>query len=623
MKKIVFNIGLTLCIMLSCSKDIEQPTPAPVIPPTISTFSPTTGTSGTEITINGKNFTGVTAVSFGGVGAASFSVVNSTIITATVSTGSSGEVKIVTASGTATLAGFTYTTPIPAINIKSFSPMSGSAGAQVTIIGKSFTGLTAVSFGGTAAASFNVANDTTVIATVGTGASGDVKVVGPSGMASLAGFTYSILPPTISSVSQNTGTTNSSIIITGTNLTGATAVSFGGTAASSFSVVNATSISAVIGTGNSGDIVVTTPGGNATFSGFKYTDPIVTACKIPDAVNQAIAIGFSKRLNRTSSIGTVKVGVIFVDFSDAVATKTPKELFDQFISSHAEEFLKTVSYNNITVQFEPTFQWFRMSKTASNYNITVVNGHSNYIKEAISVADAKVDFSKFNHVLVVSDPANSPLANGPTYIGSPGNGLSVDGIVLSNAITSGRDMVAWPKGLWFCHEFGHSMGLIDFYSYSGAMAHRYVGDYSIMGKISGVSPEYLGWERWILGWINDNQVVCQGNVGNGSVTLTAIEIKGGIKLLTIPIDANSILVVECRRKLGYDKSLSKEGPLVYLVDTKLGSGNGAVKVLPMDDADESKLQAPLSISQTLTYKNISITYKSKSNDGDLIAFEKK
>ena len=217
MQKIVFKIGLTLCIMLSCSKDIEQPTPAPVITPTISTFSPTTGTSGTEISINGKNFTGVTAVSFGGVAAASFSVVNSTIITATVSTGSSGEVKIVTSSGTATIAGFTFTTPIPAINIKSFSPMSGSAGAQVTIIGKSFTGLTAVSFGGTVAASFNVANDTTVIATIGTGASGDVKVVGPSGMASLAGFTYTILPPTISSGSQNTGTPNSSITITRKN----------------------------------------------------------------------------------------------------------------------------------------------------------------------------------------------------------------------------------------------------------------------------------------------------------------------------------------------------------------------------------------------------------------------
>ena len=43
-----------------------------------------------------------------------------------------------------------------------------------------------------------------------------------------------------------------SVVITGTNLTGATAVSFGGTAAQSFTVNSATQITAIVGSGSSG-----------------------------------------------------------------------------------------------------------------------------------------------------------------------------------------------------------------------------------------------------------------------------------------------------------------------------------------------------------------------------------
>ena len=54
--------------------------------PTISSFTPTSGTSGTIVTINGTNFVGVSAVKFNGTNA-SFTVVNATQITATVPAG--------------------------------------------------------------------------------------------------------------------------------------------------------------------------------------------------------------------------------------------------------------------------------------------------------------------------------------------------------------------------------------------------------------------------------------------------------------------------------------------------------------------------------------------------------
>ena len=78
----------------------------------------------------------------------------------------------------------------PNVIISSFSPTLAANGATVTIHGVGFTGATAVSFGGTAAASFAVVNDSTLTAIVSNGSSGTVQVTSPSGVGISAGFTY-------------------------------------------------------------------------------------------------------------------------------------------------------------------------------------------------------------------------------------------------------------------------------------------------------------------------------------------------------------------------------------------------------------------------------------------------
>ena len=84
-------------------------------------------------------------------------------------------------------------------------------------------------------------------------------------------------PPTITSFTSTSGYSGSSIVITGTNFTGATAVSFGGTAAASFTVNSATQITAVVGTGGaSGSVSVTTPSGSTSLAGFTYLGFITT-----------------------------------------------------------------------------------------------------------------------------------------------------------------------------------------------------------------------------------------------------------------------------------------------------------------------------------------------------------
>jgi photosystem II stability/assembly factor-like uncharacterized protein len=103
--------------------------------PFIQSFTPTSGVSGTAVTIIGDNFTDATAVSFGGTPAASFTIDSSKGITAILATGASGSVSVTNAYGTAATPGFTYGN-IP--SILSVSPITGPIGSSVTISGTNF-----------------------------------------------------------------------------------------------------------------------------------------------------------------------------------------------------------------------------------------------------------------------------------------------------------------------------------------------------------------------------------------------------------------------------------------------------------------------------------------------------
>lgn len=74
--------------------------------------------------------------------------------------------------------------------VSSFAPLEGKIGDEIIIKGINFTTATGVSFGGKAAASFNVTSDSTIAAIVAEGSSGTVSVTNHKGSKSLAGFIY-------------------------------------------------------------------------------------------------------------------------------------------------------------------------------------------------------------------------------------------------------------------------------------------------------------------------------------------------------------------------------------------------------------------------------------------------
>ncbi len=157
--------------------------------PTITSFTPSSGPIGTTVTITGTNFTPTSAVAFNNTPAAA-TVLNSTTISTVVAPGTTtGPISVTTLGGTAvSAANFTI---IQAPVITSFTPTIGGTGTVVTITGVNFTGTTTVTFGGNAAQAFTVVDDSTITATVGSGASGTISVTNPGGTAvSSAIFTF-------------------------------------------------------------------------------------------------------------------------------------------------------------------------------------------------------------------------------------------------------------------------------------------------------------------------------------------------------------------------------------------------------------------------------------------------
>ncbi|HWK06806.1 MAG TPA: IPT/TIG domain-containing protein [Puia sp.] len=248
--------------------------------PSITDFVPKSGKSGTTVSITGNGLTGAQAVYFGGVKAASFVVNTDGLITAIVDTGSSGSVSVNTPNGIVILDGFTFLHPP---SLQAFNPSIGTAGSSINLKGSHFIGTTSVSFGGVAAAAFSVVSDSIITAIVGNGASGDIIIITSYGADTLHGFTYvqSLPVPKIVSYDPSEATAGTVVTIAGSNFTWVTDVSFGGISAASFSVVSLDTIRAVIGTGASGDVIVTSPYGADTGYNFKYIlslpTPLITS----------------------------------------------------------------------------------------------------------------------------------------------------------------------------------------------------------------------------------------------------------------------------------------------------------------------------------------------------------
>jgi IPT/TIG domain len=197
-----------------------------------------------------------------------------TAVTPALGAGSHG-FAVTTPGGTSAYVSGDVFTALAGPAITSIAPKSDpeAGGTTVTLTGTGFTGATAVIVGSKAVSSFNVVSSTQITAVtpaLGAGSHG-FAVTTPGGTSAYtsADLFTAVAGPAITSISPNSGPAvgGTTVTLTGTGFTRATAVAVGGKAVTSFTVVSATQITAVtpaLGAGSHG-FAVTTPNGTSAF----------------------------------------------------------------------------------------------------------------------------------------------------------------------------------------------------------------------------------------------------------------------------------------------------------------------------------------------------------------------
>ncbi len=207
--------------------------------------------------------------------------------------------------------------------ISSISPNVGSTsgGNSVTIDGANLGFASSVTFGGTAA---TVAYNTTTgklqpNAPAHVAGAVNVKVTTPSGSVTVInGYTY-VGPPTISSISPNSGSTagGNSVTIDGANLGFASSVTFGGTATTVAYNTTTGKLQPVAPTHSAGaaNVTVTTPGGSVTsINGYTYVAPPTLTVTAPNG-GESWAAGSTHNVTWTIGGDTSQISYQLVGYS--------------------------------------------------------------------------------------------------------------------------------------------------------------------------------------------------------------------------------------------------------------------------------------------------------------------
>jgi hypothetical protein len=269
--------------------------PAFAAAPVLTSLNPTSVSTagGQTVTITGTGFSAVTDVTVDGtsVGLANFTVVDAQHVTFTAPAHAAGTFGvIVETDAPSNSLNLTYGPP-PTVTLLSPATDDTNGGVLVTITGTNFTGATQVSFGGSNVSPMNISS-TSLQANAPAHVAGtvNVTVTTPFGTSANNGtlddFVYTQAPPTVTGLFPAGGPIGGGTVVTvsGTGFTGATGVTFGGTAGTSLTVNddNTITVTAPAHAAGTVDVIVTTGGGpsaNTSADNYLYgaVPPTVTA----------------------------------------------------------------------------------------------------------------------------------------------------------------------------------------------------------------------------------------------------------------------------------------------------------------------------------------------------------
>lgn len=399
---------------------------------------------------------------------------------------------------------------------------------------------------------------------------------------------------------------------------------------------NAAGVSWRLSVGTDGLTLETLPGSlyyKAGF-GFKIDETLVKAtdCKVKDSKLGSIRLGFPRNSERVPQFGITQNLILVIDFPDARISESVASAVNNVLSPTTVESFFNVSSNR---KFSPKFSTFPAvitlnsldssfapDSTGRYFNNGIQQDHR-MLKEAVSLAKLQGQLNNYSSITVFAPTSKSLGYYGSAFLELP---IDVGGKTLINSQLIGQvGTVNSPVPSWkvFAHEYGHLLGMYDYYIQGTGTTGKSPGPFDFMGNTSGNANSFFGFQRWVQGWIDDSEVICDYTTNSSTIhSLTPLNQNSGKKLYVHPIDGTLALVIEFRTESEFDVLKGNDGLLVYLIDMKVASLKGPISIKPSEqgivlsprDDVEKYSRAPLSSGQTVKVKDLVIVAEDVSQE---------
>ena len=239
--------------------------------------------------------------------------------------------------------------------------------------------------------------------------------------------------------------------------------------------------------------------------------------------------------------GKTKALVILVAFADVPFRETStREAFDEMMNGRNYTYNGSTGssrqyyYENSNGRFDPEFTVvgpYTLSHDRSYYTEDGDARAPEMAMEAAKLADADIDFTQYASDGLAYDifvyysggqEADGSDTDGVWPHRSYFNTITVDGMSLSGYACSSElcyqsdGSVGFTQIGSFCHEYGHTLGLPDFYNTNGNSDPIGPTNYSLMdvgcyNNTSRTPPALNILERWMLGWAEPEVIEDEGD----------------------------------------------------------------------------------------------------------------
>jgi len=376
----------------------------------------------------------------------------------------------------------------------------------------------------------------------------------------------------------------------------------------------------------------------------------IESCKLTHGQRDG-QIAFSSWINPKIVMNQrLNVQVIPIEFTDFPSSKTVLADHEKYFN-----YIKSGYYNisdgQVNVNFKIPSSYFKINKKISSYDTGKRYDHGGGIwnwvsmdmnamfKDIVSAVDPAIDFSNLDLVFFVVPPTtdNDYISHGfpaPYPQLRTAEGFMPYWYFSPPMAEVNRKSWYGVEPFLHLHELMHGMNKLDDHYGDGEFGRTDgdagTGNWSTM---SGMSTDFLFWDKWITYMVSDEQVLCAKTDSTSTHWIKPSNYFGKEeKMLVIPVGSTKVLVVESMRAAGFNLKLPKisEGALVYLVDiTKTGHGRGINVLRPAsrigsiyERRDFALSDAPLKLGESISSNGFKITVVESGDFGDVIKVEK-